>query len=347
MKLLKWSVVSTLLCLYQITNAAGKFHLACPQNYYPSELLQKFEQETGIKATLNPYDSDDTLAAKMNAGGQIYDVIITNEIYIPMLIKNRVIRKLDRKKLSNFKNIRSEYLSPAFDPEREYTAPYTAILTSFAYDSAHIPGGKLKESWGSFFKPDEKLRGKIANLDEQNDLFIAAAWYLGLDECSENPKDAEKVLELLQEQKPYVLTYSNDGTTARMVNQEIFMQQIWNGVAVRVKSKLATAVFVYPEEGAILMQDIFAIPNKAKNVDEAHRFIDWMLRPENIAYVSNKYKYSNAIIGSDKFTDLDLINDPAFNTPEKFRSRIKPMKICSPKALALRNKVWVKLKINR
>lgn len=345
MKLLKCSIVGILLCLHHISNAAGKLHFACAQNYYPPELLQKFEQETGIKVTFNPHDSDGTLATKLNAGGQIYDVIIVNEAYVPTLIKSGSIGKLDKKKLSNLKNIQSEYLSPSFDPKREYTMPYTAILTSFAYDSARIPGGKLEDSWGAFFHPDKVFWGKIANLDERDDLFIAASWYLGLDECSENPKDAEKVLQLLQKQKPYVLTYSNDGTTARMVNQEVFMQQVWNGVAVRVKSRLATTVFAYPKEGVILSRDNFAIPDKAKNVNEAHRFINWMLQPENIAVVSNKYRYTNAIIGSDKFTDPDLTNDPAFNTPKEFRDRIKEFKICSPKVLALRNKVWIRLKM--
>lgn len=344
MKLLKWSIVGILICSHHVTNAAGKLHFACAQNYYPAELLQKFEQETGIKITLNPYDSDGTLATKLNVDRQMYDVIVVNEAYVPTLIKNGYIRKLDKEKLSNLKNIQSEYLSPSFDPKREYTMPYTAILTSFAYDSARIPSGKLEDSWGAFFHPDKVFWGKIANLDERDDLFIAASWYLGLDECSENPKDAEKVLQLLQKQKPYVMTYSNDRTTTRMANKEVFMQQVWNGVAVRVRSKLTTTIFAYPKEGVILSRDNFAMPDEAKNVEEAHQFINWMLQPENIAYVSNKYKYTNAIIGSDKFIDSDLVSDPAFNTPKEFRNRIKPFKICSPKSLALRNKVWVKLK---
>ncbi|BBO59824.1 extracellular solute-binding protein [Mycoavidus sp. B2-EB] len=347
MKLLKCSIVGILICLHHITNAAGKLHFACAQNYYPPELLQRFQQKTGIEITLNPYDSDGTLATKLNAGRQIYDVIVVNEAYVPTLIKNGSIRKLDKRKLTNLKNIQSEYLSPSFDPKRKYTMPYTAILTSFAYNSARIPDGKLEDSWGAFFHPDKVFWGKIANLDERDDLFIAASWYLGLDECSENPKDAEKVLQLLQKQKPYVVTYSNDRTTARMANEEVFMQQVWNGVAVRVRSKLATTVFVYPKEGVILSRDNFAIPDAAKNVDEAHRFINWMLLPENSAVVSNKYKYTNAIIGADKFIDPDLANDPAFNVPEEFRDRVKPFKICSPKALALRNKVWIKLKMKR
>jgi len=111
-----------------------------------------------------------------------------------------------------------------------------------------------------------------------------------------------------------------------------------------VSPNLPSTVFVYPKEGISLTTDNFVVPAKAKNVDQAYRFIDWMLQPENIAQVSNRYKYNNTIIGSEKYIDPSLFNDPAFNIPGEFRSRIKLFKLCSPKALALRNKVWMQLK---
>ncbi|BBE09148.1 Putrescine-binding periplasmic protein [Mycoavidus cysteinexigens] len=346
MKKLKFSVAGTLLYLCNIANAQGALHFASAENYYPPELLQKFEQETGIKTTFDTYDSDTTLSTKLKAGGAIYDVVIINQAHVPILVKSHLLRKLEAEKLPNTKNIKPEYLSPLFDPKREYTMPYTVILTSFAYDSARIPGGKLEDSWGAYFKPDKALWGKIGNLNEPDDLYVAASWYLGLDECSENAKDAKKVLKLLSHQKPYVMTYNNEGTIPRLVNREVIMQQIWNGAAVRVRPQLPTIVFAYPKEGVSLSWDNFVVPRRAKNVDEAHQFINWMLQPENIAQVSNKYKYSNAIIGSEKFTDPRLVNDPAFNTPDELRNRLRPYKLCSPKALALRSKVWMKLKIN-
>ncbi|BBO59819.1 extracellular solute-binding protein [Mycoavidus sp. B2-EB] len=346
MKEPKKILICILLCLYSVANAKGTLHFASAQNYYPPELLQKFEKETKIKTTFDTYDSDTTLSTKLKAGGAIYDVVIINQAHVPILVKSRSLRKLEKEKLPNIQNIKPEYLSPLFDPAREYTMPYTVILTSFAYDSARVPGGKLEDSWKAYFKPGEALRGKIANLNEPDEIYVAASWYLDLDECSEDAKDAKEVLNLLRNQKQYVKTYSNEGTTARMVNREIIMQQVWSGVAVRIKPKLATVVFAYPKEGVSLSLDSFVVPEKAQNTDEAHRFINWMLQPENIAQVSNKYKYNNAIIGSERFMDPELINNPAFTPPNEFRNRIRPYKLCSPKALALRNKVWAKLKMN-
>lgn len=343
MKLLNWFIVGILLCLWQVTHATGTLHIASWPDYYPPELLKKFEQETKIKTVLDNYDSDTTLTTKLKSGAR-YDVVVTADVYVPILKQGNLLMKLDKSRLPNFKNIKPEYLSPPFDPARDYAMPYTLVLTSFIYDSARVPGGKLEDSWRSFFNPDKALHGKIANLDERDDLYMAASWYLGQDECSESLEDAKRVLTILQEQKPHVLTYSNDGPIERMLNKEVIVQQIWNGAAVRVRPKLASAVFVYPKEGISLAMDNFVVPAKAKNVDEAYRFIDWMLKPENIAQVSNKYKYDNAIIGAEKYIDPDLINDPAFSIPKEFRSRIKLFKLCSPKALALRNKVWMQLK---
>ncbi|BBO59825.1 extracellular solute-binding protein [Mycoavidus sp. B2-EB] len=344
MKVLKNCFISVklLFCLHGIATA-GTLSIASWPDYYPPELLKKFEQDTGIKTVLDNYESDAMLAIKLKSGGR-YDVVVTSDIYVTILKQDNLLMKLNKDRLPNFKNIKSEYRSPPFDPARDYAMPYTLVLTGFIYDSARVPAGKLEDSWRSFFNPDKTLHDKIANLDERDDLYMAASWYLGQDECSESLEDAKRVLNVLQKQNPHVLTYSNNGPIERMVNKEVIVQQIWNGAAVRVRPKLASAIFVYPKEGIRLAMDNFVVPAKAKNVDEAYRFIDWMLKPENIAQVSNKYKYDNAIIGAEKYMDPDLINDPAFSIPKEFRNRIKLFKLCSPKALALRNKVWMQLK---
>ncbi len=347
MKILKHCLLASLLFgLHGVGNqvaVAGPLQIASWPDYYPPELLKKFERETGIKAVLDSYDSDATLTTKLKSGGW-YDVVIVADIYVSILKQDGLLMKLDKSRLPNLENVKPEYRSPSFDPNRDFALPYTLVLTSFVYDSARVPGGKLEESWASFFRPDKMLQGKIANLDERDDLYKAASWYIGQDECSESSEDAKRVLEVLQKQKPYVLTYSNDGPIERMLSKEVIIQQIWNGAAVRVRPKLASAVFSYPKEGVALSMDNFVVPVKAKNVNEAYRFVNWMLLPENIAEVSNKYKYDNAIIGAEKYMDPKLTDDPAFRIPEEFQSRIKPFKLCSPKALALRNKVWMQLK---
>ena len=216
--------------------------------------------------------------------------------------------------------------------------------TGYSYDSAKVPGGKLDESWKPFFEPPAELKGKVVALNSIEELYAPASYYLGVDECTEDPKEAAKIQDLLLKQKPMLAMYNSDGTIERMAAGEVSMHQQWNGAFHRAHAQRASLVYVYPKEGVRLFIDNLTIPKDATNIKEAHAFLNWMMQPDNIALASNFAKYNNAIEGSDKFMDKELFDDPAINTPADKLDRLKPFKLCSPKALQLRSKVWTKLK---
>ncbi|MFL9876673.1 extracellular solute-binding protein [Paraburkholderia megapolitana] len=323
---------------------AAELHFGNWPDYFPPALLAKFVKETGIKATLDTYDSDATLLTKLQAGGGGYDVVITGDYYVPVLAKNGLIQKLDKSKLPNASNIKPEYQHPTFDRDRTYAMPYLLLVTGIAYDSARVPGGQLDDTWKSFFDPPVPVRGEIGALDAEEEMYMAASWFLGQDECSENPEDAKRVLNVLEKQKPYVKIYSNDGTYDRLISKQVIVQHHWGGYTVRAEEKLPSIKFMYPREGVRFFMDSFVIPANAKNVNEAYAFINWMMKPENIAIASNVQKYEDAISGAEKYMDPKLLANPAVVVPKQDLARLRPFKMCSPAALTLRNRVWTKLK---
>lgn len=324
--------------------AAGTLHFANWSDYFPPELLKKFEQDTGIKATLDAYESNETLLAKLKAGGGAYDVVVPSDSFIQIMVQDGLLQPFDTSKLPNLKNLKANFQHLGFDPEHAYSVPYLWGTTGYSYDSQKVPGGALEESWKPFFEPPAELKGKVVALNSIEDLYIAASHYLGIDQCTEDPKDAKKVQDLLLAQKPMLAMYSSDGTIERMAAGEVVMHQQWNGAYHRAQAQRASLVYVYPKEGVHLFIDNLAIPKDASNVAEAHTFINWMMQPENIAAASNFAKYNNAVEGSDAFMDKELFDDPAINTPQDKLARLKTFELCSPKALALRSKVWTKLK---
>ena len=322
----------------------GEINLYNWSNYIPPELLKTFEKETGIKVNLDVYDSNESLLAKLKAGAGGYDVIVPSDYMVKIMIGENILEPINPAKFAQFKNVADFSRKPPFDPNRMYSAPYMWGVTGFTYDSARVPGGKLEESWKSFFEPIPELKGQIADLNDQNDLYSAAAYYLGLPQCIEDPKQAERVLAVLEKQKPFVATYNSDGTIERMQAGEVIMHHQWNGAAHRTKEKLKTAVFVYPKEGLPFWNDNFAVPKSAKNKAGAIKFIQWMMEPKNIAAASNFTGYNNSITGSSAFFDAALKSDPAVTTPAEMTKRFRPNQICSQKATDLRDKVWTKLK---
>ena len=313
-------------------------------NYIPPDLLKKYEADTGVRVNLDVYDSNESLLAKLQAGATGYDVIVPSDYMVKIMIDEKILEPINASKLSNWKNVQGFSTKPPFDVARAYSAPYMWGVTGFTYDSARVPGGKLDDSWKSFFEPPEALRGQIVALNDPTEMWNAATIYLKIDQCTTVASNAERVLALLEKQKPFLAAYNSDGTIERMQAGEVIMHHQWNGAAHRTKEKLKTGVFVYPREGIPFWNDNFAVPKTAKNKAEAIKFINWMMTPEAIAIASNYTGYNNSIKGADKFFDAALKTDPAVNTPANMTNRFRANKLCSSANIALRDKVWTRLK---
>jgi spermidine/putrescine transport system substrate-binding protein len=324
--------------------AAGELYFYNWSNYFPPKLIEKFEQETGIDVTLDVYDSNETLLAKLQAGAAGYDVVVPSDYMVKIMKDEGMLEKIDVASMPNFKNVAAAFANPPFDEGRAYSAPYLWGTTGFTYDSARVPGGRLEESWKSFFEPPAELSGQVAALNDEVELWNAAAYYLGIDKCTEDAKDGQKILAVLEAQKPKLAMYQSDGTIERMIAKEVIMHMQWNGASHRTKEKLPTAVYVYPKEGIGLFQDNFVVPKGARNLENAKTFINWMMAPENIAQATNFAGYMNAIQGSEEFMEAALRDDPAVNMPADKTDLLRPSRDCSAESRELRNKVWTRLK---
>ena len=324
--------------------AAEELHLYNWSNYFPPSLLEKFETETGIAVSIDSYASEEDLLAKLQAGGGGYDIIFPGPTTLGTMIEQGLVEKIDANQMENFKNVLGPFQTLSVDADRSYSAPYMWGTTGFTYDPDMVPGGALEQSWKELFEPRDELKGNIAMLNEMSDVWNAAAYYVGVDKCTESSEEAQQILDVLMAQKPHVKVYSNDGTIDRMSAGEVAVHMQWNGAAHRVKKNKPNAVYVYPMEGVTFWTDTLAVPSSAQNKAAAKQFINWMMLPENAAEASNFTGYSNAIIGTGPYLDPSLAADPAVNMPEEYASRLAPFKQCSPASKELRERVWTKLK---
>jgi len=287
---------------------------------------------------------NETLLAKLQAGATGYDVVVPSDYMVQILIKQNLLQEIDAGQMADFKNVGAPHDKPWYDPERKYSAPYMWGTTGFSYDTAKVEGGKVDDSWWSVLNPDGPFKGKLGMMNDPVEVYKAAAMYLGINYCTENSEDAGKIFKVLEAQKPSVALYNSDGTIERMVAGEVIAHMQWNGAAHRTKEGRPTVAYVYPKEGINFWNDNFAVPVGAKNVENAKIFIDWMMKPENIAQASNFTGYNNAIEGSDQFMDKALSADPAVAMPPADADRLRDIKNCSQAARDLNDKVWTRLK---
>ena len=324
------------------TANGGELNLYNWTDYISPELLKRFETETGITVNLDNFDSNETLLAKLQAGGANYDVIVPSDYMVAQMIELGLLDAVDPSSFPNGANIKPAFLDVYFDQGRKYTAPYMYGTTGIAYDPAKT-GGAIT-SWADFFSPDSPAVGKVGTLNDQVEVIHAALRAVGAQPCSTDKADYVKVEKLLADWKPGVAVINSDGVIGRMASGEQSMHMMWNGAFHRAKADNPALSYAFPSEGLNLWQDNFAIPVGAQNIDNAKIFINWMMDPANIGEATNFVGYDNGITGSSEFMTPELGANPAVVIPEEFKALAAPVPGCSVEAIDLYDQVWTNFK---
>lgn len=324
------------------TPNGGEVNLYNWTDYISPDLLERFESETGITVNLDNYDSNETMLAKLQAGGANYDVIVPSDYMVAQMIELGLLQEVDPAAFPNGQFIKPEFMDVYFDPGRKYTAPYMYGTTGIAYDPTKA--GLEITSWADFFAADSPAAGKIGTLNDQVEVIHAALRAVGSTPCSTNRDDYIKVEELLAGWKPNLAVINSDGVIGRMASGEQTVHMMWNGAFTRAQADNPNLQYVYPAEGITLWSDNFAVPVGAQNVDNAKIFINWMMDPANIGEATNFVGYDNGITGSADFMNADLGSNPAVVIPEEFKALAAPVPGCPVEAIDLYDQVWTNFK---
>jgi len=324
------------------TPNGGEVNLYNWTDYISPELLDRFESETGIAVNLDNFDSNETMLAKLQAGGANYDVIVPSDYMVAQMIELGLLQEVDPASFPNGQYIKPEFMDVYFDPGRLYSAPYMYGTTGIAYDPTKS-GGEIT-AWADFFNADSPAAGKIGTLNDQVEVIHAALRAVGAQPCSTNRDDYIKVEELLAGWKPNVAVINSDGVIGRMASGEQTVHMMWNGAFTRAQADNPNLQYVYPAEGITLWSDNFAVPVGAQNVDNAKIFINWMMDPANIGEATNFVGYDNGITGSSEFMTAELGANPAVVIPEEFKALAAPVPGCSVEAIDLYDQVWTNFK---
>jgi putrescine transport system substrate-binding protein len=244
-------------------------------------------------------------------------------------IKAGVFQKLDKSKLPGLSNLDPSVLAKtdAHDPGGDYSVNYMYGTTGIGYneDAVEERGGDV-ESWDIIFNPDELAKYEdcgVAMLDAPSEIVEVALNYLGHDPNTENTKANQEALELLNQIRPYIKYFDSSQYIDDLANGEICLAVGWSGDVFLAADDAAEDVSVWysiPNEGTVIWFDMMGIPADAKNVDNAHQFIEYILRPEVVAEITNYVWYSNPNLvanTTEGLIDPDILEDPAIYPTEE------------------------------
>lgn len=334
------AAIALLMATTGLASAEGVLQLYNWGNYTSPELLAKFEAETGIKVTVTDYDSNDVALAKVEAGGHGFDLVVPSANYVPIWVEKGLIVPLDMTKLANHGNIAPEWKDVPWDPGRAYTVPWQWGSTGLSVNTA-VYGGDINTS-DIFLNVPAELKGKINVVPEMNDVVNLAVMWAGGEPCTEDKEVLMKARDALLAAKPDWISMDY-GATEKMSNNDWAASVNWNGSSMRARLANPDVAYGYPKEGYPLFMDSVALLSDAQNVEEAYKFIDFIMVPENAAMISAFARYANGISGSDAFMPEDMKTAPEVAIPAEFAAAGVFLPTCSPAAQEYMTAIWTEL----
>ncbi len=351
---------AALLTVGLATNAFAQDRVVNVYNwsdYIDEEILTEFTNETGIKIVYDVFDSNEILETKLLAGGTGYDVVVPSGEFLGRQVQAGVFQKLDMTKLPNIKNMWDAVAqrTEKYDPGNAYSVNYMWGTTGLGYNVGKVEdalGTSDINSWDVVFDP-EKI-AKLADcgvhmLDAPAEIVRAALNYLGEDPDSRDTAVLQKAEDLLVSIRPYVRKFHSSEYINALANGDICLAVGWSGDVFQARDRAAEADqgveinYVIPKEGAQMWFDQMAIPADAQNIEEAHIFINYMMRPDVIAKASNYVYYANGNKASQELLDEEVIGDPAVYPDAETTAKLYTTLPYEPKIQRIVTRMWTKV----
>jgi spermidine/putrescine transport system substrate-binding protein len=293
--------------------AAGEeLNLFAWSEYVPQSVLDGFTRETGIEVNYETYSSNEEMLAKLVSGAASYDVIQPSEYVVEALVKEKQLLPLDHAKLPNLKNIGKQYWNEPHDPQLAYSVPYMQGSVGIVVNTTRIH--EPVQSYADVFQA--KYRGRIVVLDDAREIVSWGLATLGLGPDQVAKPDLEKVRPVLASWLPLVKVYDSDSPKTALLNGDVDLGVVWSGeAALLIQEQPGKFSYTLPKEGAHMFIDNLAIPKGAKNVAAAHRFIDYVLRPDVSVKISKEFPYTNPNVEARKLLPKDALANPASYPP--------------------------------
>ncbi len=334
------TATAILMATTGLAAAEGVLQLYNWGNYTSPELLTKFEAETGIKVTVTDYDSNDTALAKIEAGGHGFDLVVPSANYVQIFIEKGLVEELDHAKLPSIGNIAAEWKDVSWDAGRKYSVPWQWGSVGISVNTDVYKGDV--NTAALFLDPPEELKGKINVVPEMMDIVGLATRYYGGDYCSEDLEVLKKVRDGLVAAKPNWIAMDY-GATEKMTNGDWAASVNWNGSSMRIRLDAPSVVYGYPKEGYPLWMDSVMLLKDAQNTDNAYAFLEFILKPENAALISNFARYGNGIAGSEAFMDPVMADAPEVVIPEEHKAAGIFPPVCNEKSREYMTAIWTEL----
>ncbi|QJD59561.1 polyamine ABC transporter substrate-binding protein [Pseudomonas sp. gcc21] len=342
--------------------ANGQLKVFNWSDYIAEDTIANFEKETGIDVSYDVYDSNEVLDARLLTGRSGFDLVVPSNHFLSKQIDAGVYMELDHDKLPNMKHLDPLLMEQieSIDPGSKHSIPYMWGTNGIGYNvekvKAVLGDDAPVDSWDLVFKPE--VASKLAScgitmLDSGDDMITSALGYLRLDPNSTDKDDLKKAEDLLLSVRESVRYFHSSRYISDLANGDICVAVGFSGDVFQAAARAeevnnnVNIAYTIPKEGTQLWFDMMAIPKDAPNPDNAHTFINYILRPDVVAPITDYVAYANPNKAANELIDAEILNDPAIYPTEEVMQKLY---VAEPRPLAAQRIItrsWNRIKSGR
>jgi spermidine/putrescine transport system substrate-binding protein len=350
-KLFSWFVVLALILVAVAACGPGagegelaeELHIYNWSEYIDPEIYADFEEEFGVKVIEDTFASNEDLLAKLQAGATGYDLIVPSDYMVAIMIELELLAEINYDNIPNFENIDDLFLDPPYDPGNKYSVPYQWGTTGIGYNAELFDDPP--DSWSYLF--DEAMAapyaGRMSMLNDARETIGAALAYLGYSINTTDEAQLEEAKQLLIQQKEWVSTYDSDGFEDLLASGEVDIGHGWSGDYFAAAEEAEQVWYIIPKEGGVIWTDNLAIPESAPSQYTAEVFINYLLRPEVGARITNYTWFGSPNKASEEFIDAEILEEPAIYPPPEVMDRLEFIRDVG-EATSLYDRIWTEIK---
>jgi spermidine/putrescine transport system substrate-binding protein len=282
------------------SGASDTLHVYSWSGYFDDELLNNFREATGIKVIADIFDSNETMLAKLQAGGgNNYSIIYPSDYMVQQMIELKMLTELDKSKLTVLDGLLDKFKNPVYDPNNTHSVPAVWGTTGLVYNSEKV--NPAPTDWDYLWQNKNKLSRRLTLFNDVREVMGATLRSLGYSYNSTNPKEIEAAYKKLLELKPAITNFTTDGWRDQLLTGDLWIAMGYSSDAIGVIDENPKIKYVVPSSGSSLWTDTMAIPKTAPNVEAAYAWINYTLEPKNAAVITERLKFATA---SKKAIDL-------------------------------------------
>ncbi|WP_088892654.1 polyamine ABC transporter substrate-binding protein [Leptolyngbya ohadii] len=312
-------------------------------NYTDDELLKSFEAKTGIRTVVDTFDSNESMLAKVEAGGaNAYSVIYPSDYMVVEMLDKGLLTQLDRSRLAGLSNLNSKWSNPSYDSNNAHSVPATWGTTGLIYNPERL-NGKTITDWNFLWQNKGSLGRQVTLINDVREVMGATLRSLGFSYNSKDPKQIEQAYRRLVELKPAIASFLTNGWEDQLASGDLSVSMAYSSDAITLIEEKPDLKYVIPRSGTSIWTDTMVIPKSAPNPEAAYAWMNFMLDPANAAGLVERLNFATPNKAAFEKLPTNYKNNTNLYPPEAILAKCESIVPVPTETADLYDNFWTRL----